>query len=80
MTWIQYEGLASAVLGAAGTIILFLSTYSIEPLEGGVFGSPEVYEGNNRVRAKNAKRLIWQRIGLGFLCGSFFVQIVMAVR
>jgi hypothetical protein len=64
----------SAVLGIAGTVILFFGTYGLEPLEGGVFGSPEVQEWNERVKAKNAARVIRQRVGLGLICFSFVFQ------
>ena len=74
MTLVQYEGLTSAVLGAIGTLILFFSSYTLQATEGGVFGSPEITEHNNKIKAKNFKRLYWQRIGLGFLCASFAVQ------
>lgn len=76
MTETQYVGLCSAVFGAVGTIIMFLNSYSIQPQAGGVFGGPLVTEYNNGVRAKNARRIVWQRIGLGFLCFSFTVQAV----
>jgi hypothetical protein len=74
MTWAQYAGVGSAILGAIGTIILFFGSYALQPLEGGVFGSDALTEYNIRIRAKNAKRLRWQRVGLGFLCCSFLVQ------
>ena len=74
MTSTQCAGLISAALGAIGTLILFLGSYSLQPLEGGIFGSPEITEHNERIKAKNARRLVWQRIGLTFLCASFVVQ------
>ena len=74
MTGAQYAGLGSATLGAIGTIILFFGSYSIQPLEGASFGSDTLTEYNNRIKAKNANRLLRQRIGLGFLCLSFTVQ------
>lgn len=74
MTLIQYEGLTSAALGAIGTLILFFSSYTFQATEGGVFGSSEITEYNKSIKAKNAKRLYWQRIGLGFLCASFAIQ------
>lgn len=74
MNLAQYEGLASALMGLIGTVILFRSSYSLEPFEGMVWGGPEVTEHNRAVRVKNAKRSTWQRVGLGFLCLSFFIQ------
>lgn len=76
MTAAQYAALISAALGACGTIVLFFATYGFQPLEGGVFGSPELQEWNARIKAKNKERKIRQRIGLGLLCCSFAVQAV----
>ncbi len=74
---ILVQKLASPVLGAIGTIILFISTYSIQSLEGSPFGGPELSKHNDRIRAENAKSRVWQMIGLAFLCASFLVQIAM---
>lgn len=79
MTWAQRTGLVSAILGAIGTIIMFRYSYALQSLEGGVFGSPEITECNNRINAENRRRHSWQRIGLGVLCFSFFVQAVASV-
>lgn len=76
MTVAQYVGLSSAVLGVIGTVILFFSSYALEPFQGGVFGSENVTEYNNHIRVKNSKRLGWQRVGLAFLVLSFSVQAV----
>lgn len=76
MTLIQYEGLAVALLGAIGTIILFFNTYSLEPLQGGIFGSLELDENNKKIKNKNLNRIFFQKIGLGFLCASFIVQAI----
>jgi hypothetical protein len=79
MTSAQCTGLVSAILGATGTIILFFSSYALQPLEGGFFGSDELTECNNRIKAKNRRRHRWQRIGLGVLCLSFVVQAVASL-
>lgn len=76
MTRVQYAGLGSAVLGAIGTAILFLNSYADEPLIGGVFGSNAITEENSRIKARNRRRHKWQKVGLLFLCLSFFVQAV----
>lgn len=68
--------LISAIFGMTGTVILFLSSYVLEPFQGGVFGSKEVYDWNDRVRSRNRRRKIIQKIGLAFLCLSFVVQFV----
>jgi hypothetical protein len=76
MTYAQYAGLFSAALGAIGTAFLFFSSYSLQPVEGGVFGSDALTEYNNRIKAKNVSRLLSQKIGFGFLCVSFVIQAV----
>jgi hypothetical protein len=75
----QAMNLASAVFGAAGTMILFFSSYSLQPLEGGVFGGPALTEYNAKIQAKNARRLVLQRVGLALLCASFVVQAAVAL-
>jgi len=74
MTHGQIAGLASAILGAIGTIVLFFGSYSVQPLEGAPFGGPILDASNNKIKAKNASRILRQRIGLAFLCLSFAVQ------
>lgn len=68
--------LVSAIFGMTGTIILFFSSYALEPFQGGVFGSKEVYDWNDRVRSRNRRRKIIQKMGLALLCLSFVVQFV----
>lgn len=72
----QFVNLLSAAIGAAGTIVLFIGSYSIQPLEGAVFNSPEVEEFNARTKAKNKERIVIQRVGLALLCASFLLQAV----
>jgi hypothetical protein len=79
MTCTQYVGLGSAALGVIGTAILFLTSYVLEPLAGGVFGSDEVTEYNNRIRAKNKRNRKWQKTGFVFLCLSFVAQAVASL-
>jgi hypothetical protein len=74
MTPAHWVALLSAVLGTAGTIILFFGSYSLEPREGAVWGGPEVDKWNAARDVRNAKRIVRQRIGLAFLCASFFAQ------
>jgi len=76
MTHVEIAGLASAILGVIGTVILFLAGYALQPFVGGVFGSEEVNKHNEEVKVKNTNRIRFQRIGLVFLCGSFFIQAV----
>lgn len=80
MNCTQYVGLASSLLGVVGTGILFANSYSLQSLEGGVFGSPELTRYNDDVRRKNIKRLFWQKIGLICLCFSFIVQVAMILQ
>lgn len=79
MTFAQYAGLASAIFGVIGTIVLYFSSYSMEPLQGGTFGSDDLTEYNKSIKRKNVKRLKSQRIGLFFLCLSFVVQVFLVL-
>ena len=74
MTPAHWVGLLSAILGAAGTVILFFGSYSLEPREGAVWGGPEVDKWNAARDVRNAKRIRRQRIGLAFLLASFLAQ------
>jgi hypothetical protein len=70
----QDENTASAAFGALGTLVLFASSWSDEPREGGVFGGPILDAWNKKVDARNKRRRIYQRIGLGFLMIAFVLQ------
>jgi hypothetical protein len=59
--------LLAAVSGAIGTAILFFNSYAFEPMQGGIFGSPELTEADNHILAKNRSRAKWQEVGLAFL-------------
>lgn len=76
MTGTQWVELAAAATGAAGTIILYRNSYTLEPFEGSVFGSPEVTEHNENVKKRNAARISAQQQGFGLLCVSFVLQAV----
>jgi hypothetical protein len=39
VTHAQLAGLASAILGAIGTVVLFFNSYALQPFQGGIFGS-----------------------------------------
>lgn len=74
MTPAHYSALLSAILGAAGTIVLFFGSYAFQPREGAPFGGPILDKANAQIDAMNAARLIRQRVGLALLCASFFAQ------
>lgn len=76
MTHAQLAGLASAILGAIGTVVLFFNSYALQPFQGGIFGSDVLTALNNAIRTANAKRVVRQRIRLAFLCVSFAIQAV----
>lgn len=76
MTGEHIATLFSAGLGAIGTMILFFSSYALQPLEGAAWGSDAVTRHNEGVRAKNALRLRWQRLGVAILGCSFVVQAI----
>ena len=73
MTPDKYAPLASTALGTIGTMILFLTSYTLEPFAGGPFGE-ELVKQNEGISAKNASRTQWQRVGFAILCASFIVQ------
>ncbi|MDE2174889.1 MAG: hypothetical protein KGJ54_06345 [Betaproteobacteria bacterium] len=54
-------------------IILFLSSYSLEPMQGNVFREA-VEEANRMAERSNARRRRWQRFGLVLLALSFLLQ------
>jgi hypothetical protein len=66
--------LAAAALGALGTIILFFNSWSLEPHFGGVFSGPTYAKDTADLKARNAARKLWQRIGLGLILASFILQ------
>ncbi len=76
MTWAKYAGVIAAALGALGTGILFQYSYTMQPQIGSPFGGPILDAHNNNIRAKNATRIRWQKVGLGLLFLSFIVQAV----
>lgn len=76
MTLTQIAGLVPPVLGTIGTLILFRASYALQSFAGGVFGSDHLTKYNEEIKAKNASRIRCQRVGLAFLCGSFFIQVV----
>jgi len=70
VTHVQLAGLASAILGAIGTVVLFFNSYALQPFQGGIFGSDALTASNNAVRTANAKRVV------RLLCVSFAIQAV----
>ena len=74
MTSAQIANFLSALLGACGTITVYVGSYSLPPLEGSVFNSPEVSEYNRHTMIKRQKILIMQRVGLALICLSFLIQ------
>lgn len=75
MTNEQIIQLWSALSGLAGTLILFLGSYSFQPMEGASWGGPMTNANNAKIRARNLIRKWVQRIGLGLLMVSFAIQI-----
>ena len=74
MTAVQITALASALLGAGGTVLLFLGTFGFQTLEGAVWGGPEVDKQNAVIKRENRKRARRQKVGLLLLLLSFSVQ------
>jgi hypothetical protein len=73
MTAEHWADLSSAGLGAAGTIILFINSWSLQSRPGLYPASKEVKDA---VNDKNVSRTNWQRIGLVLLCLSFAGQAI----
>ena len=74
MTPLQSLTLVSAILGAAGSGVLFFNSYALEPSEGAVWGGPDVDAENARIARRNASRVFLQRIGLGLILAAFVLQ------
>jgi hypothetical protein len=74
LTTVQWANLASAGFGAAGTLVLFISSWSKEPREGATWGGPILDAWNKEVDARNRWRRIGQRVGLILLGLAFVFQ------
>ena len=79
MDALHIAGSASALLGGAGTLILFFYSFSLQPYEGAVWGGPEVDKENSNIRRKNSRRIFMQKIGLSLICASFAVQLYASI-
>jgi hypothetical protein len=53
---------------------LFFNNWSLEPHFGGVFSGPTYAKDTADLKARNAARKLWQRIGLGLILASFILQ------
>ena len=67
----QCAVVAAAALGLAGTLLMFFNTWTYEPPAGVNFGGSAVDGDNVKVRARNRRRDVYQRIGLALLALSF---------
>ena len=74
MTKGHWISLASAALGALGTVILFRSSYAMEPMEGAPFNSDPLMASNAEVKRRNRRRHRWQLAAIALLCLSFIAQ------
>jgi hypothetical protein len=74
MTHMQLTTVIAAAVGALGAILTFIGSYALQPSEGAVWGGVAVDAENDKIAAKNARRLVFQRIGLGMICCSFVLQ------
>lgn len=70
----RYLNLVGLLLGFLGTIVLVRFSYSLQPFEGGFFGSVELDAYNKGIAAANERRMRWQRRGLYLLSCSFLAQ------
>ena len=67
-------GLISALLGIAGSALLYLNSYAFFPYEGAAWGTPETEEYNRLTEIKNRRATAWQRVGFVLLCLAFAAQ------
>lgn len=74
MTVPQWITLVSAILGAAGTLVLFQGSHALEAVQGSFFGSTTTDADAEATRVRNIKRMRIQRIGLCLILLSFVVQ------
>jgi hypothetical protein len=74
----QWKDLISALLGAAGTAILFNWSWALEPYERARWAGEGTAARLKAVTARNEARKRWQRLGLALLFLSFLAQIVGA--
>jgi len=78
-SWSQLAALISALLGFAGSTLLYFNSYALFPYEGAVWGGSEVEDYNRRTRTKNRRSAMAQRIGIVFLCVAFATQAVSVI-
>lgn len=62
--------IASAIIGVAGTVLLYKGTFGL--VVPGFYYMDDA--GNEAIRKANDRRQLLQRIGLGMLTLSFFLQ------
>jgi predicted alpha/beta hydrolase len=70
-TWAKAVGLASALFGAGGTLILLVGSHAFEG-----FGLFETQAAVDAKMTRNAERWTKQRWGLGLILVSFLLQAV----
>lgn len=75
----HFAQLVSAILGVAGTALLFFCSFADRPTEGAVFNSDPVRAANARITAQNIRDGRLRRIGFALLCMSFAIQAWLAV-
>lgn len=71
----KIAGIAAAVAGLFGTVLLYVGSYSLIPPIGMVTGGPGL---EKQRKAANKRLLRLQRLGLGFLSLSFLLGGVAA--
>lgn len=68
--------IASTLFGFTGTILMFFNSYALIPYESAMLGSDEIIEHDKEVEKKNKRMLRNQKIGIGLLSISFFLQLI----
>ena len=78
----DWMALAAAGSGVVGTVIIFAKSYALPPsgLSGLLVPLDPLREAQMAPRKATERPMIfWQRVGLGFLCLSFALQVAVVV-
>ena len=74
MSAAKVVGAASALLGAVGTVVLFVASWSVEPPRYTPYAPLNYEEIKAGLERRNCMRVLFQRIGLSSLLASFLLQ------
>lgn len=78
MSALQVLTFASAIFGAAGSLLIFYGTFAMEPPSAAVWGGDETAAEDARVAERNKLRRLRLQAGLVCLMLAFTLQAVSA--